>query len=169
MLKATTLIEILTTLAVAVIGIYFLSPTIFRLQDPFSVQQEAENLRAFFHQIRSTARFQQQNYAISVAQNAQQWCAVAIAKNGTKAPACNCLQSDFCAINASYRLYRSQHGTEIKASNLFPAVLTHIDGTSGNNSGGCINIIKGKENQILQFQQAGVVNVIQSKTRSNCH
>lgn len=168
MRRAVTLIELLTVLAVSVIALYLLSITLFHLPDPIAVGREVELMRAFFHQVQSEARFSRQNYAITLAREGERWCAIAIAKNDKNQTACNCLMLSSCQLNSDYRFYQPRYNTTIKPSKWFPAVLTHIDGKSGNNSGGCVNVIKGSENLILQFQQAGVVNVIQGKTRSNC-
>lgn len=168
MYRAATLIELLTTLAVSLILLSLFSPAVFRLADPIAVQREAEQLQTFFAQIQADARYQRRNYALMVSQEKGRWCAIAMAKNGAKQSACNCLNLSVCRLDTPYRLYHSHYATEIVPSKFYPAVLTYLDGSSGNNAGGCVRIVKGTAWLILQFQQLGVVNVIQSKTRSNC-
>lgn len=156
------------TLSISLFALYMLSPILFRLHDHLLIQQEADNLQSFLFQLQSEARFNQWNYALTLAQHAQGWCVIGLVKNSEKLPTCHCLNLPECASNTAYRVYHNQTSTSLYANRLYPTVFTHIDGISGNSSGGCLNLSKGEEKRILQLQQAGVVNVVQHKSRSRC-
>lgn len=168
MIRAFNLLEATITLTISVIALYFISPIFFRLHDHLLVQRESELLTAFLYQIQTTARLTRTNYAILVTQQAEKWCVMAVAKNSEKLPACHCFNPSLCPANSEFTLYFPQTQSELKANRQYPAVLTHIDGNSGNNSGGCLNIYKDESRAILQFQQMGVINVVKGKTRSQC-
>lgn len=169
MFRAVTVIELLITLAITVIAGFYFSPTLFRLHDQFVVAQEVENVKSFLYGIQDKARFQNQNYALTIAQNEQGWCIVALAKKRGKQTACNCLTLASCDLNdAEYRLYRNQNAVSIYNKKLFPSILTYVDGKSGNQSSLCLGISKGQSQAILQIQRNGVINVIDQKARSQC-
>lgn len=168
MVRAVNTLEVAITLMISVIALYFISPIFFRLHDALLVQREVEHLTTFLFQAQTEARLKRLNYAIIVSQQANKWCVMAFAKKHDKLPACHCLNPSICPSESDFRLYFPQSQAELKVNRQYPAVLTHIDGHSGNNSGGCLSIFKGEERAILQFQQAGVINVVRGKTRSQC-
>lgn len=168
MYRAITVIELLITLSITVIALYFISPIIFSLQDHILVQREMDNIKAFFYKIQSQARYQQQNYAISIAQNNTRWCIIAVAKNSEKQTACNCLNLSSCQIKNHYDVYYNHFNVSLYNKNFYPKIFTHFDGISGNQSTICLNVSSGNEQAILQIQRNGVMNVITGKTRSRC-
>lgn len=170
MLRAVTVIELLVTLTINIIAIYFISPVWFQLQERIMVESEVENVKSFLYQIQDQSRYTNQNYAVTVARNNQDWCIIAFAKNQEKTTACNCLNLTSCDIkNTEYHLYKNTHQVDIYNRNLYPKVLTHFDSKSGNQSTICLNISKGDNQTILQIQRNGVINVISDqKSRSQC-
>lgn len=170
MLRAVTIIELLMTLAMTIIAIYFISPVWFQLQDQILIESEVENVKSFLYQIQDKSRYKNQNYALTISKNNQNWCIIAVAKNQEKVTACNCLNVKSCDLkDTEYQLYRNIHQVDIYNRNLYPKILTHFDGKSGNQSTLCLNISKDKNQVILQIQRNGVINVINDqKSRSQC-
>lgn len=170
MQRAVTLIELLITLAITIIAIYFISPVWFQLQDQIIVETEVENVKSFLYQIQDQSRYKNQNYALTISKNNQNWCIIAIAKNQEKSTACNCLNLNSCDLKETeYYFYRNSHQVDIYNRNIYPKILTYFDGKSGNQSTLCLNIFKDQSQAILQIQRNGVINVINDqKARSQC-
>lgn len=170
MLRAVTTLELLITLAISIIAIYFISPVWFQLQDRIMIENEVENVKSFLYQIQDNSRYKNQNYALTIAKNNQNWCIIAVAKTQEKSTACDCLNLKSCDLNKTeYQLYRNIHQVDIYNRNLYPKILTHFDGKSGNQSTICLNIFKEKNQAILQIQRNGVINVlIDQRARSQC-
>lgn len=168
MFRAVTLIELLISIAILFIGIYFISPVIFRLQDYYQVNSEMENIKSFLYQIQTKARFYNQNYAISIVNQSNKWCMVAIAKNSEKTTACDCLNLSSCTLNSDYLIYQNRYPVSLQNKNMYPKWFTHFDGKSGNQATICLGVSLNQEQAILQIQRNGVINVIRGKTRSRC-
>lgn len=170
MLRAVTTIELLITLAISIIAIYFISPVWFQLQDQILIESELENIKSFLYQIQDNSRYKNQNYALTISRNNQSWCIIAVAKNQEKVTACDCLNLISCDLKETeYQLYNNSHQVDIYNRNLYPKILTHFDGKSGNQSTLCLNISKNNYQAILQIQRNGVINVItDQKSRSQC-
>ncbi|HDL5346002.1 TPA: Type II secretory pathway, pseudopilin PulG, partial [Mannheimia haemolytica] len=92
MYKAITLIEILTTITIMVIAVYFISPVIFTLQDRIALHSEIENIQSFIQQIQTKARYTKRNYTLTLSQRNNQWCMIAVIKpiNTSKQIICDC-------------------------------------------------------------------------------
>lgn len=165
--RAFGLVEMLMSLAISAIVLYAFSAVIFRLPDPLAVQREIENIQAFLTQLQAEARFNRRNYGVVIAQSGARWCILGLEKKSGKTPACHCFQPA-CMMSHAHRVYYSRYGTVLTASKLYPSVFMHISGHSANNSGNCLSVNKGSEKISLQFQQSGVMNVVQSKSRSRC-
>lgn len=169
MFRATTVIELLVTLSIMLIAVYFISPIWFGLQDRILVENEVENLKSFLYQIQDKARYHNQNYALTLAQENSNWCIIAIAKKDEKSTACNCLNLKSCLLTENhYLLYRNIMDVSVYNRRFYPSIFTHFDGKSGNQSTICLNISKGKHQSVLQIQRNGVINVLDVKSRTQC-
>lgn len=171
MYRAITFIELLITLSVMVIAIYFISPIIFHLPDPIILNNEVDNLRSFIYRVQSQARFQKNNYAIFAnQQNAtSQWCLIAIAKNNEKLPPCNCFDLPSCQLKSGYFLYTPlSQKIQLKSNNLYPNTLLDISGKSATLSDKCLGLSVNKSSSILQFKPLGVIYVAQNNQRTRC-
>ncbi|HDV7283543.1 Tfp pilus assembly protein FimT/FimU [Mannheimia glucosida] len=171
MYKAITLIEILTTITIMVIAVYFISPVIFTLQDRIALNSEIENIQSFIHQIQTKARYTKRNYTLTLSQRNEQWCMIAIIKpiNTTKQIICDCLNKQFCDLGKEYHLYTPTHQhIVLKNKSLYPKSFINIDGVSGQLESKCIKLSLNKENEILQFEQLGRVYVAAKNKRSTC-
>lgn len=169
MYRAITFIEIVISLAISVIALYFISPIIFRLQDPVLLTREVDQIKSFIYQIQTQARYFKQRYSVSISQNANRWCMVAIAKKSTKETACNCLNLSSCAINSSYYLYQPiSSSIKLKSNSLYPKVFMNIDGVAGRLETICLGLTLNQSQQILQFDSNGVINVAQQGKRTKC-
>lgn len=171
--KAISLIELLITLAVMVIAIYFISPAIFHLPDPIILNNEVEQIRSFFYQIQTKARFTKTNYSLSVSQKNNQWCIIAIEKaEENKEITCNCLNLLSCTIPASYHLYKSKesikHKVSLKSKDLYPNSFINIDGITGKLESKCLGLRINKSQLVMQFNEYGVINVAQQDKRTEC-
>lgn len=171
MYKAITLIETLTTIAIMVIAIYFVSPVIFTLQDRIALNQEIENIQSFIYQIQTKARYSKRNYTLTLSQQNNRWCMIAVIKpiNSTKQVICDCLNKQFCNLNEEYHLYTPIHQNILLRNNsLYPKSFINIDGVSGKLESKCINISLNQESDILQIEQLGRVYVAEKNKRSTC-
>lgn len=169
--KAVTLIELLAVLAITLIAGYFISPVLFKLQDYFILNNQINQIRSFFYQVQSSARYTKQNYSFTLHSNHQEWCIIALAKVGNKKNlTCDCLNPTSCDLNRSYFLYKNKHyGVTFKSKSLYPNVFLNFDGRSGRSEAKCLGVGVNQLYAILKFEQnAGVINVIQGKTRSKC-
>ncbi|WP_301099771.1 Type II secretory pathway, pseudopilin PulG [Otariodibacter sp.] len=169
MYRAFTLIELLTVLSITFISIYFLSPIIYRLQDQIILSSEIENIRSFFYQIQSKARYTKQNYSVSIKQNQHDFCIIAIQKTDRKFNKCNCFSINSCNIQSEYFIYHNiSDNIALKSNGIYPKPFLSIDGKSGKLESKCLGIQKNNNDKILQFDQNGLINVIQKKKRSQC-
>lgn len=171
MYKAITLIEILATMVVMVIAIYFISPAIFTLQDRIALNSEVANIQSFIYQLQTKARYTKRNYTITISQNDQNWCMVAVRKpiNNTKQIICDCLNKQFCRLEDEYHIYTPTY-PNIKLINksLYPKSFMNIDGISGRLESKCILMSLNKENDVLQIETLGRVYVAERDKRSTC-
>lgn len=171
MYRAITLIETLTAIAVMVIAIYFISPVIFILQDRIALHREIENIQSFIYQIQTKSRYSNRNYTLTLSQNNNQWCMIAVIKpiNSTKQIICDCLNKQFCHLDEEYHLYTPSYpNILLKNKSLYPKSFINIDGVSGQLESKCINISLNQESEILQFTQLGRVYVAEKSKRSSC-
>ncbi|OOH91460.1 Type II secretory pathway, pseudopilin PulG [Pasteurellaceae bacterium 15-036681] len=167
-LKAFSLIETLITLVILILSLYFISPIFFKLHDHLLLNKEIDQVKAFIYQIQSKARYQKQNYSISINQDNQQWCMVAVAKLDSKQIACDCLNINSCLIKDEYRLYHSHNALTLKSNSLYPKVFMNVDGNAGRLESKCLGFALNNEKDVIQFEQNGVVYVIQKNKRSTC-
>lgn len=172
-LHAFSLIETLITLVIIVIAFFWLSPVIFSLQDGVKLQSEVENLQSFIHQIQTKARYEKQNYALTISQNnaTNQWCVIAIKKpkNDNKRIVCDCLNLKSCVLNDTYFLYQNQFPQIVlKNKSLYPNPFISIDGITGQLESKCLNMTLNNETEILQFEQGGRVYAMPKNKRTNC-
>ncbi|MDD0825027.1 Type II secretory pathway, pseudopilin PulG [Mannheimia sp. AT1] len=171
MYKAMTLIEILTTIVVMVIATYFISPIIFTLQDRVALNSEIENIQSFIYQLQTKARYSKRNYTLTISQNDNNWCMVAVRKpiNSTKQIICDCLNKQFCQFEDEYHIYTPFHSKiRLKNKSLYPNAFINIDGVSGRLESKCIQISLNQESDILQFETLGRVYVAERDKRSTC-
>lgn len=171
MYKAITLIEMLTAMAIIVISIYFISPIIFTFQDRIALNSEIENIQSFIYQIQTKARYSKRNYTLTISQQNNRWCMVAVIKpvNSNKKIICNCLMKNSCNQNEEYHLYKPTHQSIVlKNKSLYPKSFINIDGVSGQLESKCIHLNLNKESDILQFDQLGRVYVAAKNKRSTC-
>lgn len=169
--RAITLIELLITLTVMIVAIYFISPIIFHLPDPIIIQNEVDQIRAFIYQIQTKARYHKQNYSITVNQNQSdnRWCIVAIAKKSTKQTACDCLNIKNCEIQDGYFSYQPfSQKIKLKSNSLYPKVFFNIDGRTGQLGEKCLGLRLNNISEVLQFNSDGVINVAQKNKRTQC-
>ncbi|QIM62218.1 Type II secretory pathway, pseudopilin PulG [Pasteurellaceae bacterium Orientalotternb1] len=169
MYRAITLIELLIALAVISITLYFLSPSIYQIQDPILLNNEIDKIKAFIYQVQTQARYHKQRYSVSISQNNTNWCIIAIAKNNSKETACNCLMSNSCRITSQYYLYHPvSHKVELKSNSLYPKVFMNIDGVTGRLETICLGINLNESRRVIQFDSSGVINVAQQNKRTKC-
>lgn len=171
MYKAITLIEILTTITIMVIVIYFVSPSIYTLQDRIVLDNEIDNIRSFIYQIQAKSRYSKRNYTITLSQQNNHWCMIAVIKpiNSSKQVVCDCLNKQFCDLNEEYHLYTPLYNNIVlKNKSLYPKSFINIDGVSGQLESKCINISLNNENDILQLTPLGRVYVAEKNKRSTC-
>ncbi|WP_369828919.1 Tfp pilus assembly protein FimT/FimU [Glaesserella sp. 15-184] len=167
--RAITFIETLFAITILAIALYFISPTIFRLQDHILLNNEIDQIKAFIYQIQTKARYQKQNYSISISQNIteKKWCMIAVEKISDKQIPCNCLNIQSCPIQKSYYLYETKNSV-VKNNSLYPKVFVNVDGKSGRLEAKCLRVTVNKIYDILQIEQNGVINVIQKGKRTTC-
>ncbi|QIM67444.1 Type II secretory pathway, pseudopilin PulG [Mannheimia granulomatis] len=171
MYKAITLIELLITMVIMVIVVYFISPIIFTFKDRVALNSEIENIQSFIYQIQTKARYSKRNYTLTLSQNNQKWCMIAVRKpvNNNIQIICDCLNKQFCSLNEEYHLYLPTHkNIVLKNKSLFPKSFINIDGVSGQLESKCIYMSLNQENDILQFEQLGRVYVAEKGKRSTC-
>lgn len=172
-LSAFSLIEITITIFILVISIYFISPVVFSLKDKFALQSEIENIQSFIYQVQSKARFNNQNYSLTISQKEfeKKWCIIAVKKekNSTKQIICDCLNIQSCNLNDEHFIYKPQYKNIIvKNKSLYPKSFINIDGLAGRLESKCLNVSLNKESEILQFDQWGRVYVSPKNKRSTC-
>lgn len=170
MKKAFTLIEILITLIIIVISLYFLSSIKFHLPDTIVLKNELDQVKNFFYQIQSHARYNKQNYEVFISQNSakSKWCILAVKKESSSKINCDCLNIISCNVK-DYYIYNNQFENILLTNkSLYPKVLLNIDGLSGKLSQRCINFALGSEKEILQFDPYGIIYVIPKNKRSTC-
>ncbi|QGM80052.1 pilus assembly FimT family protein [Otariodibacter oris] len=169
MYRAFTLIELLTVLSITFISIYFISPVIYRLQDQIILSSEIENIRSFFYLIQSKARYTKQNYSVNIKQDDKSFCIIAIKKIDGLFNKCNCFSINLCDIQSEYFIYRNiSNDILLKSNGLYPKPFLSIDGRSGKLESKCLGLRRNNEGRVLQFDQNGLINVIQKKKRSKC-
>lgn len=171
MYKAITIIELLTTIAIMVIAVYFVSPVIFTLQDRVALNREIENIQSFIYQIQTKARYSKRNYTLTISQRNNQWCMIAVIKpkKSSKQIICDCLNKAICNLNEEYHLYTPIHQSIVlKNKSLYPKSFINIDGVSGQLESKCIHLSLNKESDILQFEQLGRIYVAAKNKRSTC-
>ncbi|MDP8051193.1 type II secretion system protein [Pasteurella atlantica] len=169
--KAFTLIETLITLTILVIALYFLSPSIFKLQDKMKLESELTQLKSFVYQVQTKARYHKKRYSLLISQdlNRQKWCVIAIKKKSRRKVRCDCLNLSSCAKFKEYLLYNNSYPeTQIKSSLLYPKSFINIDGVAATSESKCLNIAINQQSEILQFHQYGVINVIAKNKTSKC-
>lgn len=167
--KAISLIELLTALAVIVIAIYFISPIIFHLPEPIILNNEVEQVRSFFYTVQTKARYSQKSYTISLNQDKQQWCMIAVAKNDENHIPCNCLHIESCHLHSHYFLYQPHTKyVQLASKKFFPNIFMRINSDTGGVESVCLRLFIHKYEQVLQFNTTGVMNVIQKGKRSQC-
>ncbi|WP_373778417.1 Tfp pilus assembly protein FimT/FimU [Glaesserella sp.] len=171
MFRAVTLIELLVTLALVVISFYFISPVLFRIQEHILITHEIDQIKTFVYQVQSRARYSKKNYSFTISQQEQEknWCIIAIEKIDNRQIICDCLNISGCHIQTGYYLYQaSNNQLLLKNNSLYPKAFIDIDGKSARLSPKCLEISSNSVREILQFDQNGVVNVVQDGKRSSC-
>lgn len=171
MYKAVTLIELLITLVVMVISIYFLSPIIFQLSAPIVLNNEIDQIKSFIYHIQTQARYQKRSYSITIRQNSanHQWCMIAIEKKSSKETACDCLNLKSCRLTSAYSLYHTYlNQIKLKSNRLYPNVFMNIDGVAGRLETTCLGLAYRNVQQIVQFETNGLINIAQPHKRTQC-
>lgn len=171
MTRAITFIEILAVLTVIVISAYFLSPIFLRIQNTILLHQEIEHIRSFIYYIQTKAKYRKQSYSITIAQNKQnhQYCIIAVAKKSDKQTACDCLFLPSCRIQSDYHLYQSQNSAIVlKSQSLYPEIFFNIDGNAARLGEKCLGLSLNETQEVIQFDEAGGINVVQKNKRTKC-
>lgn len=173
MFRAFTLIEILITLTILVISLYFISPAVFYVHDRIALNDEIENVRSFIYQIQTLSRYKKQNYSLTVSQDEhrEKWCIVAVKKErGNKGQLiCDCLNLQSCQGDNEKISYFNMHKKiKIRNKSLYPNSFINIDGLSGRLEAKCIHFEINGESEILQLEQTGRVYVMPKNKRSQC-
>lgn len=169
MYRAITLIELLTTLAVMVIGLLFFSPVFFQIQSPILLANEIDQIKSFIYQVQTTARYQQTAFSVSINQRNNQWCMIAVEKIDSKQIACDCLNIKSCTIKKRNFIYQhtSSH-IQLISKKLFPTVLMNVDGITGKLESICLGLKIKNVQQTIQFNENGVIGVAQTGKRTKC-
>ncbi|WP_373767539.1 Tfp pilus assembly protein FimT/FimU [Glaesserella sp.] len=171
MFRAFTLIELLTAFTVVVISLYFISPTIFRIQENILLHQEIDQIKTFLYQVQSHSRYAKKHYSLTVSQREEEkkWCMIAIEKSYSKQRVCDCFNLPSCNISSHYYVYHNIHPQiQLKSNSLYPRAFIDIDGRSARLSPKCLDMRTNHAREIIQFDQNGVVNVVQEQKRSTC-
>lgn len=165
-----TIIELMITLVVMVIAVYFISPAIFHLPEPIILNNEIDQVRSFIYRIQSKARYQKKDFTISISQNSEnRWCIIAIAKNNNEHTACDCLNIKSCRISDEYFLYQSNlQYIKLKTKDLYPHIFIRMSGKSGRLESKCLGFGLHQYSLELQFNQNGVINVADKSKRTQC-
>lgn len=168
MYRAITLFETLITLTIVMIALVFISPIIFRLHSHWILDNEIDHLKSFLYRVQKTARYRQQNYLLSMAQDQDRWCIIAVAKKSEKQTACHCGYISSCSFAQDYFIYRSQKSIRLNSKKQYPKTLANIDGKSGEISATCLNLSIENQQAVLQIQRNGVINVLPQNARTQC-
>ncbi len=168
-MRATTLIELLITLAVLTLALFFISPAIFTLPNNIKISQEADLFKSFIYQVQHKARQHKEKYALFLAKTEDKWCAIALKKAFNNTASCNCLNYHTCDLSQGYYLYQNQFNSRVETALFFPTVFLNIEGVSGRLESKCLNIQLANEKRIIQFDKYGAINVLEEAKRSGCN
>lgn len=166
--RAVSLIELLTTLTVMAMALLFFSPVLFHWQDTLKLQQEISLLKSFLYQVQARSHYQQKDYSLFISQDADRWCAVAIAKTPFFSPPCNCLVASPCHQSPDSLHYQpSISSIKLGSRDLYPRLFLTLN-AKGSLDSRCIKLTLNQVSQILQTNSLGVLNVAQQHKRTQC-
>lgn len=171
MYRAITFIELLTTIVVMVIALYFLSPILFRLQQPLLLNNEIDQIKSFIYQVQRQSYYQQKDYQLFISQDLakKQWCLFAFAEKSPDLPPCNCLNRQSCRLPTEYLFYQPQtFQISLSSSNLYPNRFLTFNSKLGTLDDRCLKLSINNQVRILQINSKGVINEPQDNKRSKC-
>ncbi len=169
MYRAITFIELLTVLSITVISLYFISPVIFRFSDYIIFQYEIDQIKSFFHQVQTKSRYSQQGYSVTLANQNNQWCLIAIQKENTAQHICDCFHLSSCHIeNKHYFIYHNRYPSEIRSNSLYPKHFINISSNAGNSNESCLKLVVNKLFDVVQIDDKGMIYVAQKNKRTQC-
>lgn len=171
MYRAVALIELLITLVIIIISIYFISPILFRIQIPILLNNEIDQIKTFIYKIQTQARYKKQRYSLTISQNktTYDWCIIAIEKHSSKEIICDCLNITNCKLDSSYYIYKSKlKNLELKSKNIYPNSFMNIYGNAGRLETVCLGLKYNQYQKVIQFDANGIINVAQDNKRTKC-
>lgn len=163
--KSFTLIEILITISILVISLYFSTPILLRLSDAFLLDNETKQIQSFFYKLNTQARTLQQNMTVFINQKQDQYCIAVTTKD-----LCDCFEADLCQ-KQFIDLYISNKGNFVlNSKDLYPKAFLQINGNRARYQEKCLGIGLNDKKKIIYFRANGIIfdETITQNTKSQC-